>query len=153
MENDNEAYMHLFKALLDELSSASTDVVLAGGKKLLDDRSVAENLAARKIQPYLYLSGFLNLLGREISVKNISKIMKSIGMKPDRKLIDSIINADNENGVVYIYSVYLLTALGLECSIKNVTGIVHSLGVKPNALFVQNALDLYNMKYGKKINP
>lgn len=149
-EANKEIYMQLFKSLINEISSSSSDVLLNGAEKLLDNDTVAKYVVDRKIQPYLYLSGMLNLLGRDIDAENISKVLKGIGIEPDGKIIEALLNANNENGVIYVYSIYFLLILGRERTTKNIMDLVSSLGAKPNEVFAQNALDFYNKKYGEK---
>lgn len=146
-ENNKKTYMKLFKGLIDQISSASSDVMLDGAQTLLDDEEVAKYIESNKIQPYIYLSGLLNLLGRDINSENISKVLNGIGVKPDEKLINALLSANNENGVIYVYSIYFLVILGKEHNVKNIMGLVNSLGIKPNEAFAKRALDFYNGKY------
>lgn len=149
-KSDKETYMRLFKGLLDEIADSSEEVLLVGGKKLLDDDAIVKRLSDKKTLSYVYLSGFLNLLGREINRENMHSVMKGIGVNPDPKTIDAIVNANNENGVMYVYSVYFLAILGKELNTKNIMDLVSSLGVEPNEEFAQNALEMYKRRYGKK---
>lgn len=149
-KNDKETYMQLFKGLIDEISEASEKALLAGGRKLLDDALVEKSLSNKKMLTYVYLSGLLNLLGREINPDNMRKVLKGIGAVPDSNIINAIVNANSENGVIYVYSTYFLAILGRDISVKNIMDLVASLGVTPNREFAQNALNLYNRQYGKK---
>ncbi len=148
-ENNRKIYMQLFKGLIGQITSASTDVLLNGAQKLLDDETVAQYIKENKMQPYIYLSGMLNLLGRELNSENISKVLIGIGIQPDSNLIDALLSANNENGVIYVYSIYFLVILGREQSVKNIMDVVKSLGATPNETFAQNAFDLYNKKYSE----
>ena len=149
-QGNKKVYMQLFKGLIDQAFSASTDVMLQGGEKLLDDQAVAKCIEDKKILPYIYLTGLLNMLGRDINSENMSKVLTGMGMNPDQKLIDVILKADNENGVIYVYSIYFLVILGRERNRKNVMDLVNSLGIKANPTFAKNALNFYNKKYGEK---
>ncbi len=145
-----DTYIRLFKGLLDEITESAEEVMLAGARKLLDDPGVEKYIADKKVQPYVYLSGLLNLLGRDINADNMRKVLKGINIEPDDSAIDTLLKADYENGVIYIYAIYFLEILGKEHSMKNVTDLVGALGILPNETFAQNALDRYNRRYGEK---
>jgi len=128
-ESKKKIYMQLFKSIIEQISTVSSDVLLDGAGKLLDDETVIKHINEKKIQPYLYLSGFLNLLGRDINTENMSKVLNAIGIKPDEKLMNVLLDVNNENVVIYVYSIYFLVILGKEHCIKNIVKLVGSLGV------------------------
>lgn len=145
-----EIYLKLFKGMLDEISGASTDVLVEGANDLLSDGQVRKYFASKRIQPYVYLSGLLNLLGRDMTRENMSNALKSVGITPDEDMIETVLNANNENGVMYIYSIYFLVILGKEPNVKNICDLVKSLGATPNQTLARKELGIYNKKYEKK---
>lgn len=147
---DGEIYINLFKGMLDEIAASSTEVLLNGARDLLADRDVKEYLEYKKIQPYVYLSGLLNLLGREMSRENMARILKAVGIEPDSKMMTTLLKANDENGVAYVYAVYFLVILGKEPNVKNVCDLIGALGLKPNQALARKELDLYNSRYSKK---
>jgi ribosomal protein L12E/L44/L45/RPP1/RPP2 len=154
MENKNEdkklgkdVYVTLFKSIIGEVLNLSSTALLIGGTKYLEDKEIEEYMTDNKVQAYMYISGFLNLLGRDISRDNMCKVLKSIDINPDTKTIDALLQVNSENDVIYIYSIYLLNVLGKQTNIKNIMSIVGSLGIKPNEAYAENALELYNNRY------
>jgi ribosomal protein L12E/L44/L45/RPP1/RPP2 len=149
---DKETYMALFKGLLGEITSSSEEALLVGGKKILDDPNAEKYFADNRTIVYIYLSGLLNLLGREINTENMGTVLKGIGAEANTEIMNVIVNANKENAVIYIYSAYFLVMLGKELNIKNVVDLVRSLGeVAPNEAFAKNAIDVYNRRYGEKL--
>ncbi|HUB92362.1 MAG TPA: hypothetical protein VL945_00195 [Candidatus Saccharimonadales bacterium] len=149
-EEDQQIYLGLFKGILGELSAASTDVLLNGARDLLTDDEVKKYFEQKKIQPYVYLSGLLNLLGREMTEENMSTVIKSVGIAPDKQMISALLNANNENGVIYMYAIYFLAILGKDRNVKNICDLVKALGVEPNQALARKELDLAGKRLEKK---
>ncbi len=60
--------------------------------------------------------------------------MSLLGITPDYKYIDMILDMNIESHLVYIYVYYFLIASGKDVTVDNMINILEGLGLKPNRL-------------------
>ncbi len=129
---DNDLYYAAgylaLKALLVSLSDTTQKLMLYGFDSTLKNKEVAGHIKDGIMQ-YIHVEAFLSFAGREITRENVENVAISLGMEPDEKLIDLIIQSSPKSHLIYIYAYYLLVAEGKEVTAQNICKVVESVGL------------------------
>ena len=102
-----DARYSALKAIIDEITNCSDSYMSMALGVLMQRPEIRKHIDGG-VMPYLYAAGLLSFAGREITDESLSKLLKVIGVKPDRKLLDIIMESGVKSHLVYIYSFYFL---------------------------------------------
>ncbi len=119
-------------AILEAISATSTQIIVQGLSDTLDSKDVKGALNSG-ILPYLYAAGLLSYAGRDIDKKSVSKVVASLGLKPQNDLIDIVLRTGVKGHLIYVYAFYFLIATGRQTTKENIKKVVEALGVKPDS--------------------
>ena len=126
-----DARYSALKAIVDALAKTSDKYISAALKLLMEDPKI-KPLVGEGIMPYIYAAGLLSFSGREITDDSVSRLLKAIGVKPDRRCLDAIMESGVRSHLVYVYSFYFLLASNVDPNEERIMDIVSALGLKPD---------------------
>ena len=129
----DDAIYDAFSSTLSAINSLSSKLLMKELRRLLDNKKIHENIN-NGIAKYIYTAGFLSIVGKEINRENMYFFMSLLGITPDYKYIDMILDMNIESHLVYIYVYYFLIASGKDVTVDNMINILEGLGLKPNRL-------------------
>lgn len=126
-----EAKYSTLNAIVNAVTVSSASITMAELKRILEDKDIQSSLR-KGIMPYIYAAGFLSFSGREISASNISKIVASIGIKPDLNYINMLEKLNLKSHLIYLYAFYFVLANGRMASKDDLVRVVEAVGAEPD---------------------
>ncbi len=126
---NQEAVFNTSRVIVDRVSQISARILIDELQELIDYKDVRDNIP-NGIMLYVYTAAFLSFSARAINAENISNVVRSIGVKPDQKLIDMLVNNNIRGHLIYVYATYLLLAAGIMPEKETIRKVVESIGEK-----------------------
>ncbi len=127
------------EAILSDICAVSDKIIMRNLSKVLKDKEVDE-LIRDGIMPYIYAAGFLSFSGRDINQDNLARMIRSIGLIPDGRIIILFLNSGVRSHLIYLYSFYFLLANGVEPSREKIAAVVGSLGMDVDPIALDDVL-------------
>lgn len=134
-----EAKYAALKAIMNAVGDASSEIVLQEFRRTIMDRNIKGSL--NELMPYLYAAGFLSYASREIDKQGVANVMKSIGLKPNSKLIDVILKSSVTSHLAYIYAYYYILANGRIASAEDISKVITAIGMKPDKARIKEVME------------
>ena len=131
-------------AIVEQVEASSKKIIMLKLMELLNDKNVVANMR-NGMMSYIYAAGLLSFSGREISRKSMASVIRSIGIRPDGRMIDLILGAGIRSHLVYVYAFYFLLANGIEPTVKGMMGVASSLGVGGDESTAREIFDFVSM--------
>ncbi len=149
-KGQEEAYASIgygsISAIVKAISVVSSTLILEELKRLMQDQRIAK-AAGRGLMPYIYAAGFLSFAGREITRESLSGMVSVMGIKPDKDLIEILMEAGVKNHLVYVHAFYYILASGQNPTYDEMAKVLKGIGIEPDRMAVEET-----MSYIRSIN-
>lgn len=135
------------KKIVRELANADADIVSAEMDRTIATIGV-KSFVEEGFLPYAAVSVILAFSGREITEKNIVRMIKALDLKPDKEMLKKMKALNYKNHLLYVNSLYLLLAIRRRPTEKEIMKLVAAMGIAPDAELAKHAIGLYKYSGG-----
>jgi ribosomal protein L12E/L44/L45/RPP1/RPP2 len=147
---DDETYKYesieALRAILNSLTDSTRDFAETEFNRIVESDGVKGRV--RQVMPYIYAGAFLSFSGREINEKNLSKVLKVVGMTADKDMVKLLFSSKLRCHFPYIYAYYFLLAFGKIGTEKEILEVVNSLGLHTDKARLKDVLGFLNQSKG-----
>ncbi len=120
---------------------------------LLELDRILEELKLEKIETsdlsYIASLSTLALCGRDIDKGEVTKLLVSVGIEPDDRMLDRFVAFRIKNYLVYVNCLFYLLDTGTEPSVEALVKTARALDIYPDVRLATLVIDFYRKKYGQ----
>ena len=128
------------EAILSDISATSYKLIMHSLSTVVKNREVDE-LIKHGIMPYIYAAGFLSFAGEEINWENLARVVKTLGLVPNERIIMLFLRSGVRSHLIYLYSFYFLLANGEKPTRERIRYVVEAMGQKVDHSALEDVLD------------
>jgi hypothetical protein len=141
---DEKFFKKLYLGMVD-LSNDMSELAIRELNSVIE-ASAAHSAIGPEALPYLTAIGSLAFAGREMTIDNISLLIKSIGIEPQTRLLKELEPLQFKNPVIYIIALYYLYSMDLQLNSDSMCRIARALGADPDQIISDSVLAYYKSK-------
>ena len=127
-------------AIVEQMGASSKKLIMLKLMELLSSKDVASTIKSG-VMPYIYAAGLLSFAGREINRRNLTGVVKSIGLVPDMKFVGIVSKMEPSSHLIYVYAFYFLLANGIQPTARGIVKVVESLGTRGDEALAREIFD------------
>ncbi len=141
---DRKFFRRIYLGMLD-LSHSMAELAARELNNTLE--ACAEKAPANaSMVPYIGAIGVLAFTGRVMTPDNIGRVVSSLGIEPDAKMLSDITPPRFKNPVVYLISLYYLYGIEHRIDADSISRVAGALGVEPDPMMSGYVLAYYKSK-------